>query len=66
MANAAGGWIRDCWKVGLLMLMMLGVGFGIAGKSEGPLLKGIACGLHVCLCVCVWILNIMATGKTSS
>ena len=46
------------------MLMMLGVGFGIAGKSEGPLLKGIACGLHVSLCV--WILNIMATGKTSS
>ena len=26
-------WLRDCWKVGLLMLMMLGVGFGIAGKK---------------------------------
>ena len=26
-----GGWLRDCWKVVLLMLMMVGTGFGIAG-----------------------------------
>ena len=31
-AHDARGWLRDCWKVGLLMLMMLGVGLGIAGK----------------------------------
>ena len=26
------GWLRDCLKVGLMMLLMLWVAFGIAGK----------------------------------
>ena len=29
----AGGWLRDCWIVGLLMLMMLGAAFGIPEKK---------------------------------
>ena len=30
-AHGAGGWLEDCRNKGLMMLMMLGAGFGIAG-----------------------------------
>ena len=32
--DGAGGWLPDCRNKGLMMLMMLGAGFGIAGTLE--------------------------------